>query len=91
MQRDDGLPAATSAAPSMIDGVASKSEVAKQLLNAHRAPEGNFITQLTSNPFFTAVGLWTSYSRSHAEHNRASDLLVLGQPLHLCDEALAMA
>jgi hypothetical protein len=42
---------------SVSGGAALKPDLAKQLLNTNSASEGGIVTQLTNNPFFTAVGM----------------------------------
>ena len=78
MQGGDESSASLSAAPSTVDAAPATSDIARQLLNTDRASEGGILSQLTSNPFFTAVrskgfihrsvlnllGIWTCRSRS---------------------------
>lgn len=60
MQKGDGptepiFTAPTTASPT-VDGAVSKPDIVKQLLSPDKGSEAGVIAQLTSNPFFTAVG-----------------------------------
>jgi len=51
------MPGGETSLTSISGGAAFKPDLAKQFLNTNSASEGGIVTQLTSNPFFTAVGV----------------------------------
>jgi hypothetical protein len=86
---------------SVSGGAALKPDIAKQLLNINSASEGGIITQLTSNPFFTAVGMrklkltlahstLLHFTSILADHYRVSDLPVSELPRRLLVEVFVM-
>lgn len=91
MQSGDGPHLPVSTVSSTENGVVSKQELAKQLLNTDGASEGGVIAQLTSNPFFTAVSRGTSTSSFSTERHRDLDSLAWEQLLRLLAEALDRA